>query len=98
MTDLALLAQLGQRFHRSLEGDCIVGSVKLMNVDAINAQTLQTSFERLSEMFGAGVVRPLAWTWALPPALCRDDQTGRIRIERFCDQRLRCLRAIGIRS
>src|SRR5215469_9374434 len=98
MTDLAVLTQPGQSFHGSLEGDCVVGSVKLIDIDAVQPQALQTSFERLSEMFRAGIVRPLAWTRAFPSPLCRDDETGWIWVECLRDQLLRCPRSIGVCS
>ncbi len=74
MTNLALFPQLGQRFHRSLEGDGIIGGMELMNIDSVNAQTLQTTLQRFREMFWACVVRPLARTWPLPSALGRDSR------------------------
>src|SRR5260370_25273004 len=69
MTNLPLLAQLGQCFYRSLEGDGVIGSMKLMNIDTVQAQSLQTPLERFGEMFRAGVVRPLAGARALPSTL-----------------------------
>src|ERR1700723_1130559 len=98
MTDLALLAQPGQRFYGSFEGNCIVRSVQLIDVDALQPQPLQASFERPREVFGAGIMGPLAWARALPSALGRDDQSGLIRIERLGDQLFRCPGAIGIRG
>src|SRR5258705_1025386 len=49
MTNFALLAQPGQRFHRSLERNGIIGRVELMNIDAIEAQTLHASLKSICE-------------------------------------------------
>src|ERR1700678_886468 len=74
MANLALLAQFGQRFHGCLEGDGIIRSVELMNIDPVQAQAFETTFQRFGEVFGAGVVRPLARAWTLPSTFSRDDQ------------------------
>src|SRR5438270_2285885 len=47
MPNLALLAQFRQCFYRCLERHSVVGSVKLIDVDTVEAQTLQTSLEGL---------------------------------------------------
>src|SRR5260370_42534751 len=69
VTNLTLLAQFSQRFYRRLEGDGVIGSVQLIDVDAVKAQTLQTPLQGFDEMLGAGIVRPLAGAWTLPSAL-----------------------------
>src|ERR1700744_4547804 len=98
MTDLALLPQPSQRFHRSLEGYCIVRSVKLIDVDAVQAQAFQASFQSLCEMFWTGIVSPLVGARAFPSAFCCDNQTSWIGIEGFRDQLLRDARTIGVCS
>ena len=72
MTNLTLLAQSGQCFYRSLEGDSIIGGVKLIDVDTVETQPFQTPLERFGEMFRAGIMRPLAWAGPLPSTLRRD--------------------------
>src|ERR1700749_5123574 len=44
MTNLPLLTQTSQRFYRCFEGDSIIGSMKLIDVDTVQLQTLQTPF------------------------------------------------------
>src|ERR1700730_4819916 len=47
-------------------------------------------------MFAAGIVSPLPGTGTLPSAFGGDDETGRVWIQRFCNQLFRHSRTIGI--
>ena len=96
MTNLTLLAQSGQCFYRRLEGDSIIGSVQLIDVDTVQTQALQTSLERFGEMFRAGIVRPLAGARALPSTFGCDHQSSRIGVECFRDQLFGGARAVGV--
>ena len=58
MADLALLAQRGQGFHRSIVGDRRIGNVELENIDAIQTQTLQAALDRFGQVLRAGIVQP----------------------------------------
>ena len=69
MTYPTLLAQSGQCFDRSLEGDSIIGGVQLININSVEAQTFQTPLKRFGEMFRAGIMRPLAGAWTFPSTL-----------------------------
>src|ERR1700722_8892017 len=66
MANLALLAQAGQRFHGSVEGNSGVGDVELVNIDAIEAKAFEAAFDGFGEMFWAGIVQPLQRPAALP--------------------------------
>ena len=96
VTDLALLAKLGQGFNRGFKGNRVVGSVELVDIDAFKAQPLETALQRLGQVFGACIVGPLAWSGALPSAFGGDHQISRIRIERLGDQFFRCAGPVGV--
>ena len=96
VADLSLLLQAGQCFHRGVEGDRGVGNVELVDVDAIEMQAGQAAFDRLFKMFGAGVVNPLARTDARPSTFGGDHQTDWIGSERFGNQLLGDIGAIGV--
>src|ERR1700722_4872796 len=88
MTNLTLTAQIRQRFNRRFKGHSIVGSVQLINVDTLQAQTFQTPLERFSKMFRARIMCPLTGSRTLPSTLSSDHQSRWIWVERFCDQLL----------
>jgi len=66
MTNFALLAHPGQRFNRCLEGDGIVGRVELVNIDSVEAQTLEAALQRFSQVFGTGVCVSTGWGLGAP--------------------------------
>src|ERR1700755_2110099 len=96
MAGLALIAQLCERSHRGLKRHVVIGHMELVNVDAFKTQTLQASFDSLSEMFWAGIVCPQAGAGTFPSSLGRNDQPGWIRIERFGNEFFRDARPIRI--
>src|SRR5262249_43960001 len=55
--------------------------MKLINVDAIQSQSLETAFNGRAQMGGSCVVCPLVRTWALPSALGRNHESFRVRIQ-----------------
>ena len=87
-----------ERFHRGLERDIVIRHMKLVNVDTIETQTLQASFDSFSEMPWTGVVRPQTWPGPIPSTLGCDDQSGGVRKERFSDELFGSVRAIRIGS
>ncbi len=86
MADLALVAHAGKGFDGGLVGDRIVRSVELIDVDALEAEAFEAAFESLDQMFGTGVVGPLARTRPLPTALGGNDESRGIWIEGFSNQ------------
>ncbi len=70
--------------------------MKLKDIDAIEAQPLETPFDGLGQMFGAGVVGPLHGPTALPSCFGGDHHSGRVGIERFGNQLLRNIGSVGV--
>src|ERR1700740_326125 len=85
-TNLALLAQLGERFHRFLERNLGIRCMQLIHVDALAAATFQRSLNSPSQVCGTGVVRPLVRSGPVPAPFGGDDQTLGIRRKSFGDQ------------
>jgi hypothetical protein len=52
MANLTLLAQSCQCFYRRLEGHSIIGSVQLIDVDAVQLQALQTPLQPTGQLSG----------------------------------------------
>ncbi len=98
MANLTLLAQLGQCFHGGIVGDGRVGNMKLVNIDAIQAQALETAFHCCGKVLGAGIVNPLRGPTTLPPALGGHHYSCRIRVEGLSDQLFGDVRAVGVRG
>src|ERR1035437_6835469 len=70
--------------------------MKLVDLDAVEAQALEAAFESFSQVLGAGIMDPLPGTYALPPSLGGDDQAGGIRVESFGDQFFRDVWAVRV--
>jgi hypothetical protein len=70
--------------------------MKLVDVDAVEAQTLQAAFERRAQVLRAAVVLPIARARPREPALGRDDQACRVGKEGFCDQLFADMGAVRI--
>jgi hypothetical protein len=66
-----------QGFNRGVERHHRIGHVQLVDVDAVEAQSLQAAFHRLAQVRRAGIVRPLVRPRAIPSPLRRDDQVVR---------------------
>lgn len=71
-SDLLLVLQLSQSFHRSIEGHDRVGDVQLINIDTVQPQSLETALDSLLKVRGIRVVRPLVRAGAIPPAFGSD--------------------------
>ncbi len=73
--------------------------MKLVDVDALQSQVLKAAFDGLLRGApGSGIVLPNARPVARPARLGRDDQASGIRPQRFGDQFLRDIGAVGIGS
>ena len=70
--------------------------MKLVDVDALQAQALEAAFNSLLEVRGAGVVLPNAGPVARPSGFGCDDETGRIGIERLSNQLFRDIGTVGV--
>src|SRR5580692_8819662 len=84
--NLSFFLQLSQSLDRRLERHDGIGRVQLINLDAIQAQPLETAFNRVAKMRGTCVVRPLIRSRTIPSALGGDNKILRIRKERLGDQ------------
>src|SRR5271154_3427040 len=72
--------------------------MQLVDVDPLNAKSLQAAFHRLTQVRWAGVVCPLVRPRAIPSTLGRDDNILRVRRQRFGDQLFADIRTVGISS
>jgi hypothetical protein len=69
--------------------------MELVEVDAVQAQSLETAFQWRPQMAGAAVgAAPLVWPVAQQPALGADHETGRVRPQGLADQPLADLRTV----
>ncbi len=70
--------------------------MQLIQIDPVKFQPLQTLLHALLEIVGTTVRRPFARARSRQSALGRDDESFRIRMERFSDEQFARLRSIGI--
>ncbi len=96
--NLAFVSQLRQSFHRRLKRDNGVRNMQLINVDAIHAHSLEASFNRLAQVRGSCIVGPLIRARTVPASLSCDYNTNRVRKQRFGNQFLAYVWAVGIRG
>src|SRR5437879_4848148 len=79
--DFAGILHLLKRAERFFNRNLGIDSVQLIQIEPLEAQPLQTSFDSLFEMFGTTIWHPLAWSRPCETAFCRDDQSFRIRMK-----------------
>ena len=96
MPDLPGILHLLERTERLLDGDFGIHSMQLIQIDSFQAEPLQTSFDSLFEMFGSAIWYPLAGSRPCETAFCRDDESLRIRMERFGYEQFARVRPIRI--
>src|SRR5216684_4698597 len=96
--NLAFVSQLSQSFHRCLKRDDGVGNMQLINVDTVQAQSLETSLNRLAKMRGSCIVGPLIWAGTVPASLGGNYKAGRVRKQRFGNQFLAYIWTVRVRS
>ena len=70
--------------------------MQLIQIDPLQAQSLQTAVHSLFEMLGPSIRHPLGWAWSSQAAFGRNHQAFGIRIKRFRDQQFACFRTVGI--
>src|SRR5260370_38941468 len=70
--------------------------MQLVDVDTIQARSLQAAVVSLTQMLRAGIMGPLARPWAIPSDLGRDNKISGVRRKRFGDQFFAEVRTIGV--
>ena len=85
--DLPLVAELLERADRLLERHLGIVAVQLVQVDPLELQPAQARLARLAQMLGPAVADPVLQSPA-EPALRRDDEPVRIRVQRLGDDLL----------
>ena len=98
VADFALFLESDEGFDGSLEGDGRVGDVELVQGDAVETEAVEASMDGFFEVFGAGVVGPLAGSDALPTSLGGDDKIGGVGMEGFRDEFFCDVGAVGVGS
>ena len=96
MADLALAPELGQGADRLLVGDVRVGAMKLVEVDALDAQRAQAALERRAQVLRAAVRRPAPGAGAQQPALGGDHEAVGVRVQRLGDELLAHPRPVAV--
>src|ERR1700681_1453151 len=94
--NLSFISQLGKGFHRGVEGDNGVWNVQLINVDTVQAKSLEAAFDRFAQVRGSGIVGPLIRAGTVPASLGRNHQASRGRKQGFGNQFLVYVRPVGI--
>src|SRR6267142_620443 len=96
--NLAFLSQLSQGFHRCFKRDDGVRNMQLINVDAVQAQSLKASFNCLAKVRGSCIVSPLIRAGTVPASLGGNYQARRVWKQRFGNEFLTYVWAVGIRG
>src|ERR1700730_354415 len=81
--NLAFVFQLGQSFNRRLKRDDGIRSMQLIDVDAVQAQPLETSLNRFAQVRGSCIVGPLVGAGTVPAPLGGNYKASRVRKQRF---------------
>jgi len=72
--------------------------MKLINVDAVQAQSLETSIDRFAKVRWSCIVGPLIRAGTVPSSLGSNYQAGRVRKQCLSNQFLAYVWTVGIRS
>src|ERR1700678_751520 len=94
--DLSFSLQLSQSFDRGFNRGHGIGRVELVNIDAVEAQPLETAFNWFAQMCGSRVVRPLVGSGTIPSSFGGDDKILGIRKQSFGDQLFVDVRTVGV--
>src|SRR5438552_19179156 len=70
--------------------------MKLIKIDPLKLQALQTLIDALLEILRVTLRHPLSGSGSYLTALCRDDESFRIRIEGFCDEQFISFGSVSI--
>src|SRR5205807_4750695 len=71
--------------------------MQLIDVDAVQAQSLEASLHRLAKVRGSGIVSPLIRAGTVPASLGGDYKAGRVGKQRFGNQFLAYVWTVGVR-
>src|SRR6266446_7761533 len=72
--NLSFVSQLSQSFHRRLKRDRRIRNVQLIDVDAIQTESLETALNRAAKVRGSCIVSPLIRAGAVPASLSGNDK------------------------
>src|SRR5438105_14717064 len=72
--------------------------MKLIKIDPLKLQTLETFIDALFQIFRVTFWHPLGGSGSYLTALCRDDESFRIWIEGFCDEQFISFGSVSIAS
>src|SRR5262245_20936930 len=81
-----LTHELGERVELLALGNLRVDSMKLPEIDAVELEAFQASFEHRAKMLGSSICDPLVRAGSLVSAFHRDDQSFGIGMQGFRDQ------------
>src|SRR5438477_12754276 len=71
--------------------------MKLMHIDPLKLQALQTFVDALLEILRVTLRHPLSGSGSYLTALCRDDESFRIWIKRLGNEQFISFRSVGVR-
>src|SRR5437588_357854 len=83
-----VVAHANDRADRLLKRHIGIGTVKLVEVDAVQAEPAQAALQRFPQVLRPPVRRPLTRAGPLEPAFGGDHKALGIRMERFADDPL----------
>src|ERR1700686_3827406 len=96
--NLSFTSQRGKSFHRRVEGHDGVWNVQLVNIDAVQSQSLEAALNRFAKMRRSFIRDPLIRAGTVPSTLGRNHQARRVRKQGFSNQFLVYVRPVGIRG
>src|SRR5437588_10797973 len=85
MAHLALALESGERADLVLEGQLRVGRMQLVEVDPLELEALQASFQVAAQLFRTAILVPARRPWTHETALRADDEILGIRMHRLRD-------------
>jgi hypothetical protein len=75
-----------------------VWNMQLIDVDAVQAQSLEASLHRLAKVLGSGIVSPLIRAGTVPASVGGDYKASRVGKQRFGNQFLAYAWTVGVRG
>src|SRR6202521_3061118 len=95
--NLSFTSQRGKGFHRRVEGHDGVWNVQLVNVDAVQSQSLEAALNRFAKVRRSCIVGPLIRAGTVPSSLGPNHPPGRVGKQGSGNQFLVYVRPVGIR-
>ena len=84
--NLSFISQLGQSFHRRVEGHDRVWNVQLVNFNSIQAQSLAAAFNCFAKVRRSCIMSPLIRAGTVPASLGGNYKASLVRKQRFGNQ------------